>query len=598
MLEILLLIGLVIGVGFAARWVFERTRVPEILILLLAGFALGPLGLMGRFIGNIDIAYFQGVAPVVGAVAIISLMFDAGAGLRVKGLPDSLSFSSFSALLNTAACALSLAGILHFILGWGPNDSLLLGLILGGLSSYAAYSILPLVRTTNSMRSALCLESTLSTILMAIASIGLMRYGALSAQGRVQDFAGAVFSQFSISFILGIALGLVMLGLLAHFRVRKVSSFALFAALLVVYFADFAYFGGIGVVSVAILGFALSNSEWLLRAFKKPGSFEIDGSFGEIRREMRVFINAFFFTYLGMVFRPGELTIYNVAVAVLLVAAILVVRILVSMFLGRVSKVQLHENVLRSVLVQRDLLSATLATFIFIYPGSAGFGIEPVYMVIAISTIATTIGVNWYEKIFRDSFLFSKRIALKDGREVLVRSFTRDDFGKLRKFFNGLVEEGAYIAIDRPVSNSEERKMDEDNLARMNSREMIVWVVQSGGKIVGRVSAERMQRRERDNVSLSFYISKEFRGAGLGTVLIRLIVNESVKVFEPHNLYLTVYSNNRKAIALYVREGFEKLGVLPDWMRNNDSYMDRVYMVYRPGVARGKGFRRRRNKGK
>ncbi len=182
-----------------------------------------------------------------------------------------------------------------------------------------------------------------------------------------------------------------------------------------------------------------------------------------------------------------------------------------------------------------------------------------------------------------------------------MRSFTRDDFGKLRKFLNGLVEEGAYIAIDRPLSNSEEREMDEQSLARMNNREMILWVVESGGKIIGRVSAERMQRRERDNVSLSFYISSEFRGAGLGTVLIRMIVKESVKVFAPHNLYLTVYSDNSKAIALYEREGFEKLGVLPDWMRNNDTYMDRVYMVYRHKGQKakgGKGEPKERKKGK
>ena len=135
--------------------------------------------------------------------------------------------------------------------------------------------------------------------------------------------------------------------------------------------------------------------------------------------------------------------------------------------------------------------------------------------------------------------------------------------------------------------------MDEDSLVRMNRRELILWVIESGGKIAGRVSAERMQRRERDNVSLSFYLSKELRGAGLGTELIRMIVKESIKLFEPHNLYLTVYSDNRKAIALYERDGFQKLGVLPDWLSNNGTYMQRVYMVYKPGKKgdSGKGKR-------
>ena len=117
---------------------------------------------------------------------------------------------------------------------------------------------------------------------------------------------------------------------------------------------------------------------------------------------------------------------------------------------------------------------------------------------------------------------------------------------------------------------------------------MICWVVEHQNKIVGRAVAEKMPRRERDNVSLSFYISKAFRGAGLGTLLIRMIIKEGMRVFRPHNLYLTVYSDNRSAIKLYEREGFQKTGVLPGWMKHNEQYLDRIYMVYRPKGKRGK----------
>ncbi len=33
---------------------------------------------------------------------------------------------------------------------------------------------------------------------------------------------------------------------------------------------------------------------------------------------------------------------------------------------------------------------------------------------------------------------------------------------------------------------------------------------------------------------------------------------------------------------MYEREGFVKAGVLPDWMRHNNAYFDRIYMVYDP----------------
>jgi len=96
-----------------------------------------------------------------------------------------------------------------------------------------------------------------------------------------------------------------------------------------------------------------------------------------------------------------------------------------------------------------------------------------------------------------------------------------------------------------------------------------------------------MQRRERDNVSLSFYVAKEFRGWGLGTEMLRMLVAKAQSTFHPKNLYLTVYSANKKAMKLYGREGFVKIGSLPGWMKNGDKYLDRVYMAY-TGAGTGK----------
>lgn len=593
MLELLLLLGLVIFLGFAARWIFERTRVPEVLILLFAGFALGPGGLIKYFVSGIDLQYFQGIAPVVGAVAIISMVFDAGLRLKVSDLPSGIWLWALSAFLNIAACIAAIFGILHFLLGWGFQDSIVLACILGGMSSFAAYSILPLVRTTNSMRSGLYLEGTISTIVVSILAIAFLRFGNLVSGGMIKSFAGGIFWLFSVSFILGLVLAIVLIFVLVNFKVRRFGPFLLFAGLLIIYFLDFVSLGGIGVISIAIVGFVIANAEEFLRLIKKHTVFEAGEPFRQIQGEISIFINTFFFVYLGVIFRANELTYMTVLVSVLLLVGIFVARIAVTAIMGKIGKLQVHENFMSAVMVPRDLLSATLATFIFVYPGAVSFGIEQIFLVIALSTMATYLGVGYYEKAFRNTSLFSKEIRLADGRRVVVRTFTRDDFGKLRKFFNDLVKEDALIAIDQRVSASEEREIDEDSLARMNRKEMIVWIAEHDGKVVGRAVAEKMLRRERDNVSLSFYVSKEFRGAGLGTVLIKMLVKESIRVFSPHNLYLTVYSKNRKAISLYEKQGFVKFGELPDWVKHKDSYLDRVYMVYK---AQGQGKKAKETK--
>src|SRR3989344_1555697 len=329
MFEIIFLIGLIILLGLASRWVFEKTRIPQVIILLLIGFALGPLGLISYFnFPNIDQGYFQSIAPIIGAVAIISMVFDAGIRLRLKDLRGDISFSVLFTFLNLAATVGLISLVLHFIFHWALIDSVIFASIIGGLSSFAAYSILPLVRTTNNLRSSLYLESVISTIAIGIGAIGLMRFAQVLAIGPL-DFGNALFFLFSISFIFGLLAAISILFVITHFNIKKFSYFSLLALILIVYSVDFVYLGGIGIISVIVIGIVLQNAGDMFKIMKKPFAFEIDDSFRSFQREISLFINTFFFVYLGLLFRLNDLTLQNVLIAILLVACIIVVRVAV-----------------------------------------------------------------------------------------------------------------------------------------------------------------------------------------------------------------------------------------------------------------------------
>jgi RimJ/RimL family protein N-acetyltransferase/NhaP-type Na+/H+ or K+/H+ antiporter len=592
MFEIIFLISIIIGLGFASRFAFEKTRIPESIILIATGFCLGPLGLISFFsIPKIELEYLQSVAPVIGAIAIVSIIFEAGFRLKARDVAGNILNSVLAAFLHTFTSIIVIFLILNFILDWNLKDSLVLSAIFGGISSYTVYYIAPLLRTTNATRSRLYIEASLSSLIVCIIAIALMKYSELEAAKVAINVGTVLFWLFSVSFIIGLIVGIMLLFAMLKLKIKRAGFLPLFALVLAIYYIDFVYLGGIGVISLAIIGFVLANSDDFFKTLKMHGSFEVDDSFRFFQQEISLFIGAFFFVYLGMIFRPEQLTVQNILIGILILLGIFFARASVVGIMHKISKSQKHENFLQVVMLPRDILSAGLATFIFIYPNSVGFGTEIVTITIVLSTIASSIRINQYEKIFKNSLLFRKEVKLKDGRVVIIRSFTRDDFGKLRVFFNKLVEEGAYIAIDQRVSNAEEREIDEESIAKINRKEMICWVVEYENRIVGRAVAEKMPRRERDNVSLSFYIAKEFRGVGLGTTLIRMIIKESMQMFKPHNIYLTVYSDNKKAIKLYEREGFEKAGVLPGWMKHNDKYLDRIYMVYNPKKRQNKNIR-------
>ncbi len=592
MFEILVLMGLVMIIGFAVRWAFEKTRIPEVIILMLLGFLLGPLGFLSYFttftITSLSPEHFRNITPVIGAIAIVSLVFEAGLRLDIEKLFRNISFSTVFAFANIMTCIGILTSILYFGFGWGLAPALLLGAILGGPSSFTIYSILPFVRTSNYSRGVLYLEGTLSTILMCVVAITVMRYTASQTPTAFGEITRFVISSFSISFILGLVLGLVILWALFKFKIKKFAYLLILSSLFILYYVDFESLSGIGVISIVVIGFILGNSSSVFRFLKMSGSFEINQSFRAFQEEISLFINTFFFVYMGMIARTEQLTDYtNLKIVLFLVFGILVARSIVILITRWIGHSQHHEDMLLGFMVPRDLLSATLATFMFIPYGTEVFSIEIVLMVIGITAVITSMGVSYYERRFRDTLLFKKEVALNDGRNITIRTFTKDDFRRVRQFLNDMVKEGALISIDKYVNPVEEKDMGKESMIKINKGEMILWIGEYGKKIVARASAEKMPRRERENVSLSLYVSKEFRGAGLGKTLLTMLIEESQRVFKPHNLYLTVYSNNDSAIKLYEKQGFKKVGILPGWIKHQDGYLDRIYMVYRSSEHQG-----------
>ena len=82
--------------------------------------------------------------------------------------------------------------------------------------------------------------------------------------------------------------------------------------------------------------------------------------------------------------------------------------------------------------------------------------------------------------------------------------------------------------------------------------------------------------------SANFGISlqEEVCGFGLGTIMLREIL-EITKETTFEQLELTVFADNVRAIRLYEKMGFVKVGILPRAYRLKDgSYHDEVQMVY------------------
>lgn len=69
-----------------------------------------------------------------------------------------------------------------------------------------------------------------------------------------------------------------------------------------------------------------------------------------------------------------------------------------------------------------------------------------------------------------------------------------------------------------------------------------------------------------------------FRGQGLGTEAIRMVLDFSFRQLNLHKVWLTVDSDNDPAICCYDRLGFKRDGVLRDAIFRDGRYLDRLLM--------------------
>jgi len=171
-------------------------------------------------------------------------------------------------------------------------------------------------------------------------------------------------------------------------------------------------------------------------------------------------------------------------------------------------------------------------------------------------------------------------VVLRDGRKVVVRDLSpRENVEALRRYYNALIEEGAPILACKKVSVAEEKKWLKRTMSEVREGKRISLVAQSGGRIVSISFASRDKLREEGNILLGIGVARDFRGAGLGCLMMKKIIELAKRRLKPQLIYLTHLGSNKVARDLYDFLGFREVARLPNWTPYRDKRVDRVFMV-------------------
>src|SRR3990172_7846658 len=426
-------VGAIIAIGFTASLIFEKTRIPDLLILIALGLVLGPIALHYFGISFVPPGILDLVTPYFTALALMFILFDGGLNLRFGSAARQLGLVGLFTGFTFVATIFAVAIVAVLVLGYDWLVALLLGTILSGTSGGVFPGVGKMVRVGEGTKMILALESVVTDVAGVVIALALLEL----LEGGPGASATIVFSAmgraFAVSMVFGLAVGLGWLVLL-HRIEDSPFSYMLTIAVLFVLYAFTETSGGSGAMASFVFGLVLGNHKAFERRIHLRTSFVVDDRIKQFHGELSFVIRTFFFVFLGVVFtfqfsggwavstQLPALEIFNGTFALFFIGVVCIfvvivaVRVLAARVTSRIHPKPPAERRVLWTVMGRGLAAAVLASLpftipAFTSPSSAGDlyftnviapyesqFLNVAFFVILLTVGATTLGVAASER--------------------------------------------------------------------------------------------------------------------------------------------------------------------------------------------------------
>ncbi|HEU5352722.1 MAG TPA: cation:proton antiporter [Terracidiphilus sp.] len=287
--------ALVFGAHFFVG-MFAKTRIPDVLLLIVIGLALGPVSHL------VTPAEFGRVGPVFNTITLVFLLFESGTELHIGTLRSTLRGTVILSMLNFVVTAIVVAALAWRYAHLSPMLSLMLGAILGGTSPAVVIPLSAQLKLGRDASAMLFLESAISDVFSIVLAIALMD-GMQAGNVRWGSMAGHLMGSFLIASLLG-ALGAVLWSnLLNRMRALQNGMFTTAAFVFLLYGVT-EILGYSGAIAVLVFGIGLGNVAWhgglLSKRFPFLAPVELNDREKGFFSEIVFLLKTFFFVYIGL----------------------------------------------------------------------------------------------------------------------------------------------------------------------------------------------------------------------------------------------------------------------------------------------------------
>ncbi|MEM4359847.1 MAG: cation:proton antiporter [Candidatus Bilamarchaeaceae archaeon] len=392
MFEIFFILGLTILIGFAATSLFERTRISEVIILMLFGFLLGPVfHIVDTTPGSVIVS----ILPFIATLALIVLLFDGGMTIDVFAVARSIQRSTVFTLVVFVISVVFVTIFTTLLLGWPPLNGILLGAVIGGTSSAIVIAMVEKVNISNDTKSLLIIESTITDALCIITAGIMIQLIVAHQTPEAGTVVNLLLSSFTIALLMGVVCAASWIALMKKFSTVKYAYMLTLAAVFGLYAVTEAIKAN-GGFAVFIFGLVLGNAREIGNAFGTKFEAPLNPMIHLFQEEITFFIRTFFFVYIGLLISPAYFNIGIIGISIALLVLLAASRWAAQKAL--LTDIPPRERNIVIAMLPRGLAAAVLATI----PLASGIVIpsfqELVFSLIFFSNIVATGGIFIFDR--------------------------------------------------------------------------------------------------------------------------------------------------------------------------------------------------------
>lgn len=298
-------LGGLLALAFIANRLYRLTRVPDVIVLMAVGLVLGPI------LGWVKSAEFQSVTHILGTLALILILFEGGLDLNLRDtlrhFPGGVLLAIFGYYTSMGMVA-AVAWKIHL---FGLREALLVGAVLGCVSSSIMLPVLQQIKLTNAVRVTLLIEGSLGDVLGVLTVSVLLSLGAGSGL-HLTGFLAGIFSKLLASVAGAVVIGIIWTRVLRVLAEQRFWQVMTLSVLLLVYAAAQALSHG-GLIAVFAFGLTLANvrhAEFAGPLGVSPGEPQRHLEILSFHSELAFLVRSFFFILLGVVVKISGLRGY------------------------------------------------------------------------------------------------------------------------------------------------------------------------------------------------------------------------------------------------------------------------------------------------